>query len=215
MSSNLAVYHPPVKPLPIERQIARRVDPDLPAYLWQEEAYAIAGATTNDRDRLLVLTLWHTGGRISEVLQLRRSDFTRDYIRLPNLKQCRRAEKLVFIGPDFALDFLSYCEAQGLRYHDHVFAAKRSGRPLSRIAAYTIVTTAAASAGVTRLGPDGEPRPAWCHLFRHGNAVALMRAGVPPKIVQEQLGHASILTTQRYLQFTARDKREFIGQAKL
>lgn len=210
MSTAVAVRRRQIRPVPLERQIAKRIDEPIAGYISREEAHAIAEATRTDRDRLLVRTLWHTGGRVSEVLQLRRCDYYQDYLLLTNLKQVEPSLKQVYIPVDFALDFLSYCERHGLTGTAYLFT-NSAGLPLDRRRAWDIVKQASERAGVVRPGPSGD-RPAWCHLFRHGHAVHLMREGVPGKIVQEQLGHASILTTQKYLRFTAADKREFIGR---
>lgn len=212
MGQAITVYQPKVPALPLERQIARRIDADIPYYLTEAESRAMVDATSKARDRLLLLTMWNTGGRVSEVVRLRRSDFDYHHLRLANLKQKRRSEKLVYVAPTFAVELLEYCERQGIGATDYLFQAKRSGKPISARMARRIFYDASRRAGVVKL-KAGEERPAWPHTARHGNAVALVRAGVPLKVVREQLGHASLLTTERYLIFSEQDKVHFISQA--
>ena len=54
--------------------------------------------------RLLLETLWQSGGRVTEVLRLRLSDLVEaeGALRLTNLKQRRRGQKhkLVYVSPD-------------------------------------------------------------------------------------------------------------------
>lgn len=59
----------------------------------------------------------------------------------------------------------------------------------------TLLPRLAARAGVTkRVHPHG---------LRHTLAFELMMEGVPVPIIQRQLGHASLATTQRYLDHIA------------
>lgn len=205
----------PLRSIPLERALARRIDEELPQYITREEAHAIIGAARSDRDRLLVLTLWHTGARISEVLHLRRCDFGGDHVVLPNLKQHNsRAQKVCYVKAEYGLALLTYCEAHSLSGTDYLFTAKRHGRkPISRQVAWEIVKGCAERAGVLKPRKDGQTTVvAWPHMFRHGHAVHLLRNGVPIRAVQDQLGHASMLSTQKYLRFTSEDKRAFIDQ---
>ena len=60
----------------IERVAARastRATGDLPAYVTDAQVRAMAAAATTTRDRLLVLTLWYSGGRVSEVVEIGRA----------------------------------------------------------------------------------------------------------------------------------------------
>jgi integrase/recombinase XerD len=66
----------------------------------------------------------------------------------------------------------------------------RSGRPLSRIALWSIVKRYARQAG---LPIDVSP-----HTLRHSFATHLLAGGADLRVVQEMLGHASIATTQVY-----------------
>jgi integrase/recombinase XerD len=70
-----------------------------------------------------------------------------------------------------------------------VFVAK-SGRPLSRIALWSIVKRHARSIGLS-----AEVSP---HTLRHSFATHLLAGGADLRAVQEMLGHASIATTQIY-----------------
>jgi integrase/recombinase XerD len=79
-----------------------------------------------------------------------------------------------------------------------VFLNHRGGR-LSRQSAWSVLTAAAARAGLTgRISP---------HTLRHSFATHLLEGGADVRVVQELLGHASV-TTQLYTNVTADTLRE-------
>jgi len=88
--------------------------------------------------------------------------------------------------------------------------------PISRQQGHTIVTRAAAAAGVYRLKPeqrDGamvEVRtPAWPHLFRHGAATAMLEDSDDDAVfVRDQLGHRNIRETLHYAALSESKRRE-------
>ncbi len=72
-----------------------------------------------------------------------------------------------------------------------VFVSK-SGRPLSRVSLWRIVSGYAKALGLSAAGPIGP------HTIRHSFATHLLAGGADLRVVQEILGHASIATTQVY-----------------
>jgi len=123
---------------------------------------------------------------------------------LPNLKRKRRPRekhptKRVVITAELTRELLELARLRGVRRDGPVFASPRNpGVPLSRQAAWAKLKDICALAGVSRVGRDGRLKPAWPHTLRHGCALRLVLAGVPAPVVQAQLGHASLGTTQRY-----------------
>ena len=78
---------------------------------------------------------------------------------------------------------------------DTLFVSK-SGRPLSRITVFNLVKTQAMAAGIHK-----EISP---HTFRHSFATHLVENGADLRVVQEMLGHESILTTEIYTHIDSR-----------
>jgi integrase/recombinase XerD len=73
------------------------------------------------------------------------------------------------------------------------------GAPLSRQSAWTVLTRAAATAGLDGVSP---------HTLRHSFATHLLDGGADVRVVQELLGHASVTTTQVYTLVTVDRLRE-------
>jgi integrase len=76
----------------------------LPTYVSRDQARAMINATETTMHRLLLETLWQSGGRVTDLLRLRLSDLVEaeGALRLVNLKQRRRDQrlKLVYVSPD-------------------------------------------------------------------------------------------------------------------
>ena len=183
----------------------------VPAYVTTDQVSAIVACAPTTRDRLLLRTLWESGGRVSEVASLRLCDIDRaeGALQLTNLKQRgpRRHAKLVSISRDLAGELLALARDTRLVHDGHLFRSRQSGEGhLTRQQVLRIVNRLAVDAGVIVQGRTG-PLPACGLDFRHGSAVHLLRSGVPLTEVQSHLGHARVDTTTVYLRLTNRDRR--------
>jgi integrase/recombinase XerD len=146
------------------------------------------------RDRALLETLYATGIRVSEATTLKRADIFPDQ-QLIRVFGKGSKERLVPIGTP-ALEWIARYSA-GVRVTlaakkktgDAVFLNWR-GRPLSRVAVWTIVKEYTRRAGI-----DKDVHP---HTLRHSFATHLLEGGADLRSVQEMLGHADISTTQIY-----------------
>ncbi|MFQ5429869.1 MAG: tyrosine-type recombinase/integrase, partial [Phycisphaerae bacterium] len=79
--------------------------------------------------------------------------------------------------------------ADGSDRWDALFIS-RTGRPMDRTNLWRLVNRYAAAAGIAgRVGP---------HTLRHCFATHMLEGGADLRIVQELLGHASVVTTQVY-----------------
>ena len=146
------------------------------------------------RDRAALETLYATGCRATEVVNLRPIDVDLK----KGLVRCvgkGNKERWVPLGSR-AIEAVSSYLAK-----DRVFLVCRhpetttvlvskSGRPLSRIGLWRIVKQHALAAGL-----KGNVSP---HTLRHSFATHLLAGGADLRAVQEMLGHASIATTQIY-----------------
>src|SRR5438552_1248478 len=84
--------------------VAEAAGPHLPSYVTRHQARAIINTAETTMHRLLLETLWQSGGRVTEVLRLRPVDVVEaeGALRMTNLKQRRRGQKhkLVYVSPD-------------------------------------------------------------------------------------------------------------------
>jgi len=131
------------------------------------------------RDYALILFLYASGCRISEALSASRSDILDGWLKIRYAKG--EKERMVPMAP-MAIEALEqYLEASDLR-SSHLWLNYRGG-VLSRVSAYKIVKK------YLSVSP---------HVLRHSFASALIIGGADLRVVQELLGHSSLITTQIY-----------------
>ena len=163
----------------------------LPVVLSVEEVRAILKAAPNERDRAILEVLYGCGLRLSEVCSLKISEV---YLKDMFVKVMGKGskERLVPMAPSTAsaiMDYLSVRPESDAGCEDVLFL-NRFGRALSRVAVFKMVKSVALVAGVDKnLSP---------HTFRHSFATHLIENGADLRVVQEMLGHESILTTEIY-----------------
>jgi integrase len=95
------------------------------------------------------------------------------------------SELAVLREPRRAQDALRLAQGAGWEAHDLIFCTDR-GRPLN----WRNVTRE-----YKRFLARADLPDLRFHDLRHSNATILAAAGVPPKVIQERLGHADITTT--------------------
>lgn len=175
----------------------------LPEVLSVEEVTAIIESVSGKnwmqlRDRSILELLYGCGLRVSEACTLRISHvFPEDgFVRVVGKGD---KERLVPLGGMAADAFAAYLavrpEPAAAEYADIAFL-NRSGTPLSRVSVFNMVKRQAMLAGIRK-----EISP---HTFRHSFATHLIENGADLRVVQEMLGHESILTTEIYTHIDTR-----------
>lgn len=146
------------------------------------------------RNRAMLETLYSSGLRVSELVELRLSNVFFDIGFLRVLGKGNK-ERLVPIGGD-ALKYMKiYLEGYRNKmiikkgFENYVFLNRR-GAGLTRVMIFTIIKNLADGLGLNKsISP---------HTFRHSFATHLIEGGADLRAVQEMLGHESITTTEIY-----------------
>lgn len=179
----------------------------LPDVLSQEEIAAIIESVSLKswgglRDRAILELLYGCGLRVSELCNLKISQIYSEesFIRIIGKGN---KERLVPLGELAAEALSAYLSARpfdsGSSCSEYIFL-NRFGKPLSRISVFNMVKKQALEAGVLK-----EISP---HTFRHSFATHLIENGADLRVVQEMLGHESILTTEIYTHVEERSWQE-------
>lgn len=169
-----------------------------PEVLTEAEVSALVRACSNKaptgiRNRALLVLLYRGGLRINEALALRPKDLDRaaGTIRILHGK----GDKARTIGLDpqaFAVleRWLDKRAALGINGHSTVFCTLK-GESVSDSYVRVLLPRLAKKAGVEKR--------VHAHGLRHTHAAELAREGVPARLIQAQLGHESLQTTDSYL----------------
>ena len=186
-----------VKENPCDRVDAPKLGKYLPAVLSLEEVTAILESVDlrkpfGKRDRAILEVLYGCGLRVSEAASLRISHVYLDegFVNVIGKGDKQRLVPLGEVAADAIRAYLPDRPTPKKReYEDYLFL-NRFGTPLSRISIFNLVKDQAMAAGIQK-----EISP---HTFRHSFATHLIENGADLRIVQEMLGHESILTTEIY-----------------
>lgn len=131
------------------------------------------------RDYALILFLFATGTRITEALSVERSDINDQWIKIRFAKG--EKERIVPIAKEALEALEDYFQA--LPKSTSFLWQNYKHESLSRISAFKI----------TQKYLSVSP-----HVLRHSYATAMVLGGADLRVVQELLGHSSMLTTQIY-----------------
>ena len=143
------------------------------------------------RDYALILFLYASGLRIGECLQMRREDIEGQWLRVRHGKG--EKERMVPVADEALGALRRYLEA--VPFEHETIWLNYQGKALSRISAYNI----------TRKYLGVSP-----HVLRHSYATALIVGGADLRVVQELLGHASLMTTQVYTHIHKQNLKETV-----
>ena len=153
-------------------------------------------APTGIRNPALITVLYRGGLRLSEALALKPKDLDADAgtITVLHVKGDRR--RTVGLDPGAMAIMLRWVEKRKqLGIGGATLFCTLQGQPLKPSCVRTLLPRLAGKVGIEkRVHPHG---------LRHTMAYELMMEGVPVPIIQQQLGHASLATTERYLRHIA------------
>lgn len=146
------------------------------------------------RNRAMLEVLYSSGLRVSELVDLKRSNVYPDIGFLRVIGKGNK-ERLVPCGKE-ALKYLKIyltevrVQVPVQEGFDSFVFLNRRGRKLSRVMVFNIIKSLAAKIGLKKsISP---------HTFRHSFATHLIEGGADLRAVQEMLGHESITTTEIY-----------------
>jgi integrase/recombinase XerD len=151
------------------------------------------GKPLGARDKAMLETLYATGMRVTELLNLKLSDVNTGvgFVRCFGKGSKERIVPIGKVAIEYVNAYLASGRSEFVRAgsSEYLFLSNR-GLRMSRVGFWKIVKKYAAQAGITkRITP---------HTLRHSFATHLLQGGADLRSIQEMLGHADIATTQIY-----------------
>lgn len=169
-----------------------QIIPDVLSYDEIERLLAAPDPATASgaRDRAILEVLYSSGLRVSEVCSVGIYDIDEDYVRVFGKG---RKERVVPIGKT-ALEsvdhYLLHFRGQQDSNRQQTLFVSKTGKPMDRIAIWSMIKKYAKKAGITKnISP---------HTLRHSFATHLLDHGADLRVIQDMLGHANINSTDRY-----------------
>ena len=161
------------------------------------------------RDRLILLTFYSTGIRLSELVGLNKTDVELRQMQL-RVTGKRNKQRIIPFGQELRNEFEAYLESraslESVPDHENAFFVEPStgrrmakGRVEQRVREYlSLVTTA------QRRSP---------HTLRHSFATSMLNHHADLQSVKELLGHESLATTEIYTHTSLEELKQMYNQA--
>jgi integrase/recombinase XerD len=190
--------------IPFKRQVK-----PLIGLLTRSEIEAILAATddtwTGHRDHLLILLLYNTGARISELLALRTQDVLGPQAKQVELQGKGRKQRTLPLWRQTQRHLRQWIRQNRLTAPMPLFP-NRYGEVLTRFGAFRQLKKLVQRASLKQ--PSLSRRPISPHLFRHATAMRMLEAGITPEVIALWLGHESFNTTHQYVEANLTMKKQ-------
>lgn len=181
-------------------RIARMKEPkSLPHFVSKETMEKLIASISGDsfkcqRQRTLLLFMFHTGARANEVLNVKVSDL--DFSSRTVLVHGKgRKERYIPLSQSLIWRLSEYLKVRPAKT-EFLFVTSQ-GWKLTYTELYTLVHYS-----LSGVVPSGDAHP---HILRHSFATMLLKAGISIFTIQRLLGHESTETTSIYLSLSYED----------
>ena len=170
-------------------------DKNLPVVLAKSEIYKILSMEKNIKHRLLLMLVYSSGLRVSEVISLKKEhiDLERGVINIKLAKG--RKDRMTILSQKAATlinEYYKFCCIQS-----YLFPGQNPRQPLAIRTAQHIFEKAVRNAQITK--------KVSIHSLRHAFATHLLEDGTDIRYIQSLLGHSCLKTTSRYTHVAKRN----------
>jgi integrase/recombinase XerD len=198
-----------IRTIPLKRTQHQTVD-----YLEEKETQAVLDAVninsrTGIRDRALLLLLYNTGARVSEIVALKISDLRLTGAGQVHLLGKGKKHRACPLWPETVTALKDYLKQRSTKEPgtEQLFL-NANGAPITRFGIRHITGKYAEVA--QQLCPSIKTKNVTPHTIRHTTAMHLLRAGNDVNMLSYWLGHADINTTHVYLEIDMEMKRKML-----
>jgi integrase/recombinase XerD len=160
----------------------------LPVVLSLDEVRRFFAEVVSYKHRMLLMTAYSAGLRISEVVNLQVKDIDNERMVIHVQHGKRNKDRYTVLSPVLWEMLRHYCWA--VRPVTYLFPSRSLERPVSVDRIQHACKLAQAAAGI---GKEISP-----HTFRHSFATHLLEAGTDLRVIQALLGHSNPQTTALY-----------------
>lgn len=181
-------------PYVIPPVIYPRQSTKLPPVMSAEEVKTLIDSIKNIKHRTVVMLLYSTGMRLSEIAHLKITDIDSKNMRIKVVQGKGAKDRYTILSEQVLQELRAYyiiCKPK-----EYLFNGCKPGKPLSPRMIQHLVQTALAKAGLSS-------KDYTVHTIRHSFATHLVDNGTDLHTVKELLGHSTLHTTMRYMHLTS------------
>jgi site-specific recombinase XerD len=192
----------------------KRFERPMLGFLSREEMLAIIGKPddtwTSQRDHLLLRMLYNTGARVSEIIQVTRSDVVLDGAACVHLLGKGRKHRTVPLWRSTVAQIRAWLRHNPQMEMGAALLPNRTGTAMTRGNVTQRLALATKAASVTH--PQLGERAISPHTIRHTTAMHLLQSGVDANMIALWLGHESPTTTHQYVEADLAMKERALGR---
>lgn len=163
----------------------------LPKYISRPQVKKMIEGTNNIKHRCIIMLLYSSGLRVSELINLKTIDIDSDSMLINISNSKGRKDRKVMLSEKVLAELRVYYRQ--FKPMDYLFEGQNKVY-YSAKSIQNVVKEAALRANVNRRVTP--------HMLRHSFAIHLLENGTDIRYIQELLGHSSIQTTELYTYIT-------------
>lgn len=172
----------------LDRIVCQKEEKKLPVVLSRDEVRRLFAAARRIKSRAILMTLYASGLRVSELVGLKVGDIDSQRMAIRVCQGKGKKDRYVMLSPTLLATLRDYWKAY--RPSDWLFPGKDPQKQLDRQTVNSICRSAGRRARLARrISP---------HTLRHTFATHLLEAGTDIRTIQALLGHRSLRTTALY-----------------
>jgi len=165
----------------------------LPPVMSAAEIKKLIDSVKNIKHRTIIMLLYSTGMRLSEIAKLKIADIDSKNMRIKIVQGKGAKDRFTILGEQVLLELRAYYIIY--KPKEYLFNGSRLGGPISPRNIEHLVQKAVAQIGLAS-------KHYTVHTIRHSFATHLVDNGADLHTVKELLGHTSLQTTMRYMHLT-------------
>ena len=183
------------RPYVIPSVVYPRTASKLPAVMSAEEIKSLIDTVKNIKHRTIIMLLYSSGLRVSEISHLKITDIDSKSMRIKVVQGKGSKDRYTLLSQQVLMELRAYYIIY--KPKEYLFNGSGPGRPLSVRSIEHLVQKALIQLGL-------ESKNYTVHTIRHSFATHLVDNGTDLHTVKELLGHSSLQTTMRYMHLTTK-----------
>jgi site-specific recombinase XerD len=187
--------HVAKRPWVIPTVIYPRPDNKLPPVMLPEEIMQIIDGVANLKHRTILMLLYSTGMRVSEIANCRIADIDSRNMRIKVVQGKGAKDRYTIMSQQVLLELRAYYLIY--KPKEYLFNGDRPGKRYSVRSIQHLMQKVLTKVGL-------ENKNYTIHTIRHSFATHLLDNGTDLHTIKELLGHSSLQTTMKYMHLTSK-----------